>query len=160
MTLFGGKESEPWPKIRFQPLLFAALWVATFHVATIPGGGRFGMEQLVGGLWEWWLALSLGCPPLLLLSWWMIERCSGVWRYRGMFLRIGADVGQFLALVAFLWARIASTDPLTDARLYAWIVLSGCALFLLLCTERDSAMLIKTEQIARENRKAAADVEH
>ena len=123
----------------------------------VPGGGEFAIPDVLGPvMWPVWLTLGFWCPPQLLLSWWLIEKHTGKWRYRGLWLRLGADTGQLLALVAFLYSRLrtntAVVGGMTDAQIYAWIALSGCAFFILCCCGRDIHTLVVTEQVAKQAR--------
>lgn len=150
-TMWFQRDNDPWPAIRFQPILFLFLWIANWHIV-FPGGGNASIDTLGIGAWEMWLGTGFICPPLLLLSWWLIEKCNGRWRYRGMWLRLAADMGELGVVVAFLWARLASADPYTDARVYGWIAISSMVAFLLVLVGRDIAMLGVVERLATKTR--------
>lgn len=150
---------DPWPAIRFQPILFACIWVGTWHIA-YPGGGEASIGRLFQGLWTAWLITGFTCPPLLVLSWWLIAKCAGRWRYRGMWLRLAADIGGFAVMFTYLYARLTSDDPPSDARVFGWILLTGCAFFILLCAGRDAWMLVVTEHRATQIRRDATRDEH
>jgi len=138
--------------VRFQPIMFAFLWIAMWHIAS-PGGGNAAIDALGIAAWPIWLATGFLCPPLLLLSWWLIEKQQGRWRYRGMWMRLAADVGEFGVLAAFLWARLTSMDPVTDAREFGWIAISSMAAFLVALVARDIVMLGVVEHIATRDRR-------
>lgn len=142
------------PVVDFRPILFASLWLATWHVS-MPGGS--GMRQFGDAAWTGWVILGLLCPPLLFLSWWLIERTTGTWRYRGMYVRVAADAGQSLALMAYLYVRVISHDLNTDVRVYAWTVMLGCTLFILQCLGMDVSLIVKTERIAAQERRGLSE---
>lgn len=144
-------ELDPWPMVKYQPILFTFMWVAMWHIV-LPGGGNGAIDTLGITPWIIWLITGFTCPPLLLLSWYLIERCSGTWRYRGLWWRLAADIGEFGVLTAFLWARIAFVNPVTDAQVFGWIAISSMAFFLFRMVVRDVFILHAVRKLAAENR--------
>ena len=145
-----------WPVIRYQPILFLFLWIGTFHVV-LPGGGNASINALGGIAWVIWLVTGFACPPLLLLSWWLIDKQQGRWRYRGMWIRLSADMGELGVIFTFLWARLLSNDPPNDARVYGWIAITSMAVFMVFLVGRDIVMLSTVEHIAAEERHDQAE---
>lgn len=142
-----------WHRVAFQPLLFLFAWAATARIVMTdepPIPFRAVFHTYVGNAW---IGLGLLCPPLALLSWWLIRRCRRPGAtLAGMWVRLGADVGQFTVLLIYhivtavldLQARAQG-----ESRVYARYVVAACLVFSLLLIVRDVWALVVTERISR-----------
>lgn len=136
--------SENWRVLPFQPILFTFLFIAsatllindeTYHPA-FPGSVRFYL----------WASLGVICPVLAFVAWRLIKHHPGKARYRGFWIRLGADAGQFGSLTAFLIAQTG--DIRTAADLYAAEIVIATWFFMILWIVRDVWKLVLTESVA------------
>lgn len=127
------------------------LWGAALRIALTDTDSPIRFEEIISPTAAgWWLSLSLACPPQALLAWWLIKKSN--WKrgpLAGLWIRLGADVGQFLAIVTY-HAVVAFTTPLhsTEARVYARYAVGACILFVGVLVLRDVWALALTERVA------------
>lgn len=145
-TWFLAPDSKDWAIIRFQPMLYVALWVAAWLILLKGDFASIPIEQADTefGTPEIWLVLSLLSPPLALSSLWMIFRGSRRLTYPGFWVRLAADVGQFTAMVMYTIMRIT----VGDYHIYPVACLVASTLFVAHLVIRDVRRLIDTERLA------------
>ena len=140
------KGTDDWQRIAFQPRLYLGLWLGS--VAALLGGlpAAFLDDRGFVEVWAWaWSVLSLASAPAALLSLWMVNSANGKWKYRGLWLRIAADIGQFTALVVYAAERITfgGLGPYPTAILMAVLV------FVAHLVMRDMGRVHAVEKLAR-----------
>lgn len=143
------ENSEDWPLIPWQPFLFLAAWWGALFVVLFGDFSNIPPETadvVSGGVGWVWAGLSLVCPPLALGSLHLIRYRPGKWRYRGFWLRLAADLGQFTALVVYFTHTVA----FRDYHIYTMAILMASTFFVGMLVYRDVRFLIKTEFLARE----------
>lgn len=146
-TFLPPEHDDDWVLIPWQPLLFAATWVGALILLVVGDFANVPAETSDlnhGGAQYIWLALSLVCPPIGLWSLHMIRTGSGMTRYKGMWIRLGADLGQFTALATYLIARAVGGDY----RVYPSVIFAAATVFTALLVYRDVRSLVRTERLA------------
>lgn len=145
--------AEDWQRVSFQPMLYLATWIATWVIliagdfASIPETFRDEAAK-TQVLWSWG-ALGLLSPVIGIGSLRMITHGTGRWRYRGLWMRLGADVGQFAAMVIYLVLRIA----VGDYHVYPVACLASCGVFVMHLCFRDIRRLHEVESLAAKIRR-------
>lgn len=136
-----------WAVVPSQPVLNFFLFLATLAVIFIAPPISF--EELGIGWWVFvaWCALSLAGPLGVYAARLLILRCRGRRRLFGFWIRLAADVMQWVALSAYLVARIFA-EPFDDGLLYSQIAISGIWMLQLLWVVRDVWALILIERTA------------
>jgi hypothetical protein len=95
----------------FRPLLYVFTWLATVLVL-INGDFASVPEELrdnTDGIFWVWGGLSLCAPPIALLAAVLLHK-SPPCKYRAMWLRLGADLSQFVAILVYVIVRISIGD--------------------------------------------------
>jgi hypothetical protein len=152
---------QPWPIVPFAPLFFFAAFAGRFIV--MAGGGEEIPFDDVLGVYGYpiWLWLGILCPVMLVASWWMIFKKSGRWRYSGLWVRFGANMGMACALAGFILAYQAEERALLtrldDAHLMVLTLLTSIWVFLVVSVVRDVWVLVLTERVAHGVRNAGVD---
>lgn len=142
------KGAPDWQRIAFQPMLYLCLWIAAIIIlvkgdfATIPP--LFADEHSGNAFWIW-ASLSLICPPLALGSLWLIQSPHGEKKYRGLWLRIAADIGQLTAITVYLILRFA----IGDWHVYPMACIIACWIFVAHLVLRDAERIYTVEKLAR-----------
>lgn len=140
--------STDWAPLRFQPILFLVCWLGTIHVWATDNPPIGFAESLGHWGWPMWLTLSLSAPVMLAAAYAAVYLGSGYVRYMGLWLRLGANLGQLAALSAFLATFISQRGISNDYRLYFLFLAAGIVVFLVLMIVRDVWQLALTERIA------------
>lgn len=136
---FGGRTFAPgaWHRVAFQPILFAFAWSASVRI--IVGDGQpVPFDEMTHGTAIGWSVLSLVSPPLALLSWWLLlhsrrPRAALV----GMWTRLVADVGQFVALLVFHLATAFSEGWPDEVHVYTRYIFAAAIGFVAVLIVRD-----------------------
>lgn len=142
---------DPWHRVPFQPILYLMLWGAVLRMATTDTDKPIPFDSFFAtNVEEVWVALGLTCPPLALVAWWLITKCR--WKrssLAGLWVRLGADAGQFMALLTYHIA-VAFTGPHydTEGRVYARYVVGAAIMFVGVLVIRDIWALTLTEKLA------------
>lgn len=134
-------------------LLLAGLAVLILpHVSDIPfdtpavppiRGEYFSGGYTSGSYWVW-MGLTLTCPALVMLSYWLPSRVHDS-RYVAIWLRAAGDAGQIFALLALE----ASTIKLANADgIYRHILLLGYVVFCGTMLTRDVYLIVASERLA------------
>ena len=128
-------------------MLYLCLWIATILVVfrgdftSLPSDYVDNHHDSIFWLWA---GLSLVCPPLALGALHLIESSKGERKYRGFWLRLGADVGQACALTVYTLIRITTGD----FHVYPRGALIACVIFAWHLVMRDARRLIEVEKLA------------
>jgi hypothetical protein len=138
---------QAWAVVPSQPVLnfflFAAA-VAVILIDTPPiAFERLGVGQ---GLFFAWCVLSLSGPVGVSVSRQLITRCRLRKRLFGFWLRLAADLVQFLALAAFLVAR--QLAPVDDSLIFSQIAITGIWVLQGIWVLRDVWALVLIERTA------------
>lgn len=135
----------------FQPILYFVLWGATVRIAVTDDNVPLAFSQVLSSeAGTLWTALGLTCPPLALLSWWLVAK-STVSRaaLAGLWIRLGADVGQLTALITYHVVTVYSMPHVgTESRVYARYCVAAATLFVMALVARDMWALAATERLA------------
>ena len=134
--------------VLFQPILYAAMFAASVNKAIsnnppIPFGNAVGPYAP-----ELWIALSIWCPIMAAMSWWLIRRCA--WNraaLAGLWLRLGSDFGQFVALLVFYAVNLNFADN-DESHLYSHYVVGAVLVYVLHLIMRDVWSIVATERLA------------
>lgn len=104
-------------RVAFQPVLFLFLFAATFRVV-VTDHQPIRFDYVAPWAYVLWVVLGFGCPPLSLLSWWLIVKSR--WEASalvGIWLRLAADVGVFFFLLTFHLAGVLHCHEIVDCHL-------------------------------------------
>lgn len=151
------KNTPDWQRIAYQPMLYVALWIATLIIlikgdfAAIP---PIFADETTGTTYWLWTGLSLTCPPLGLFSLWMVQSANGVWKYRGLWTRLGADVGQLIALLIYIVLRFV----IGDWHVYPQATLLASTVFVAHLVLRDAERLWAVERLASKLHRIKSEV--
>lgn len=143
------EHSTDWVIVPWQPLLYLSMWIGALTLILFGDFANLPSETAdftgVGGI-DWaWTGLSILCPPIALGSLHLIKFRTGEKRYRGYWLRLAADIGQFTSLSMYIATRFADGDY----RVYPTSILIAAMLFIAALIYRDVRALIRTEILAR-----------
>jgi hypothetical protein len=136
--------SVNWRVLPFQPILYLGFFIAAILILF---AGIYHPNFGEDPTFFWWVVLSVLCPPLAFLSWLLIKKFPGKLRYMGLWLRLGADVGQFASFSSFLIAIAQNIDAIAS-EVYASWVFTTIWWFLIVLIMRDSWKLVLTERVA------------
>jgi hypothetical protein len=139
--------AESWRLIPFQPILFLAMWIGAWLVI-LTGNEPLHLENISEHIYTLWAGAGLTAPLLYLGSRFLILHKPGIWRYRGYWLRLAADVAEFAVLSSFLLSRFEVGFLDADYRTFALTILVGCDMFILFLIVRDIWKLALTESVA------------
>lgn len=145
--------TEDWQRVSFQPMLYTFTWIATWIILLFgdlstsahPGAFR---DESIDTFWIWG-SLGLTAPVLGIGSLRLITHGKGKWRYRGLWLRLCADIGQFTAMLLYTIARIG----VGDFHVYPVACMAACLLFVGHLNLRDIKRLREVEALAGEIRR-------
>lgn len=141
---------DSWHRVAYQPVLFTFLWGAAIRVAVSDQPGIPIDAVVSAGADEIWLTLSLVCPPLAFLSWFLIlksrlPRASLI----GLWLRLAADMGQFVALLVFhIVSLFLAVQRNAEIQVYYRYLTGATLVFVFLLALRDIWSLLLTERLA------------
>ena len=143
--------SSAWHRVPFQPILYFFLWAATIRIVVVDDVIPIPFKEELGESAETtWNILSLICPPLSLLSFWLMFRSllpraalAGLW------VRLAADVGQFVSLLTFHIANALATGWGDESAIYSRYINGAVLAFVLLLVVRDVWALLITDRLAR-----------
>ena len=133
---------EGWRTIPFQPVLYLFLWGATFRLWIEPST-PLAFEEVLGNtsFYGIWLAIGIACPPMALLSWFLIQMVSGAWRLRGMWFRFAADIGVFVMILSY-HITVVIVNPSNESRIFSRYVVAAAMVFVLGLIVRDAWALV------------------
>lgn len=104
------KGIEDWQRIAFQPMLFSFMWIGAVLHLVFGDLTAVHRDDLAGGVYVAWMGLSLITPPMALAALALIVHATGRWRLRGLWLRLGADIGFTAAMSTYLVVKLGSGD--------------------------------------------------
>lgn len=131
-------------RFSFRSFLYVATWVAVLIVITkgdyaaIP---RELQDDAEGAFWVW-AGLSLWSAPTALLADHLIRR-SAKCKYRAMWLRLGADLAQFISLLVYMILRVYTGDY----HVYSTAVVVSALLYIAYLVAWDAGQLVDVERI-------------
>ncbi len=140
--------SSAWRRVPFQPVLYLLLWAGSVRI--ILGDAPPVPFDNVG---PWvdvgWNVLSVASPPLALWSWWLIlhsrlPRAALV----GLWMRLSADVGQFIALLVFHLATALKDGWPGESHAYMRYAYAAVMAFVWMLILRDSWAISVTNRLA------------
>lgn len=134
----------------FQPILYLSMWLAALIILVVGDRHTVPFPDNANALYWVWGGLSLTCPMLALLALRMLRRdtTNSRWKYRGLWVRLGADIGQFTAMSVYLALRISEGDY----HVYPTAALMAGAVFVLHLIIRDVKRLHRVEGLATDLR--------
>lgn len=142
-----GMFDQAWAIVPSQPVLNVFLFAAVLAVIFIDSPPiAFGSLGVGQGLFYAWCLLSLAGPVGICAARYLIMRCKRRRRLFGFWLRSAADIMQFLALSAYLCARLVV--PVDDGLIYAQIVITGIWVLQGIWVIRDIWALVLIERTA------------
>lgn len=143
-----------WHHVAAQPLIFFFLWCAALRITFTEDFPHIRFQQVFAPWVEGvWLATGLLCPVLALVAWWLIVGSS--WSRSslfGLWVRFGADLGQFTALLTFHVAVVMTSPTMpgvTEARIYLRYALAGVMAYVAALVVRDVWAIMSTNSLAR-----------
>lgn len=131
--------------VSFRSMLYLGTLLATVILLT---HGDFTsipeeLQDETGGIFWVWGGLSLWAPPTALLADWLIRK-SPPCKYRAMWIRLGADLSQLVAMVIYLVMRLY----LGDYHIYTMGLLFAVIVYVFHLVLWDSEQLIGVEKLA------------
>lgn len=138
---------QTWATVPSQSVLNFFLFIAALAVIVIDTP-PISFEKLgVGpGLFYAWCVLSLAGPAGVMVSRHLIMKCRHRKRLFGFWLRFASDLMQFVALTAYLTARLFV--PIDDALIFSQILISGIWVLQGIWVLRDAWALVLIERTA------------
>lgn len=143
-----------WHHVAAQPIIFFCLWCAALRITFTEDFPHIRFQQVFAPWVEGvWLATGLLCPVLALASWWLIAGSS--WPRSslfGLWVRLGADLGQFIALLTFHVAVVltqSSLQGVTEARIYLRYALAGVMAYVGALVVRDIWAIMSANSLAK-----------
>jgi hypothetical protein len=145
--LFGG---DNWHRAPFQGILYLFLWAAAIKISVTGDQPIPFSETLDPFSMGVWTVLSLACPPMAFMAWWLIIR-SRLPRAAliGLWVRLAADVGQFAALLAYHLVTLNADLVTGEALIYLHYLTAAVLAFCLILVMRDLWSIVATERLAR-----------
>lgn len=139
------KGIEDWQRIAFQPMLYTCMWIGAVLHILVGDVTAVQRDTAVGGVYGAWIGLSLFTPPMALAALILIVHTSGRWRLRGLWLRLGADVGFTAAMSTYLVVKLGSGD----FHIYIVWTLVAIVVFCAHLVMRDTTRLRQVETMSR-----------
>lgn len=135
-----------WVVVPFQPVLYFFIFGASIRLGT-------NREQpidfdgfIAPGFYELWVFLGIIGPLITLLSWWLIQKVSGRWRFIGLWLRLSGDVQVFTIILAY--HIITTAQARTESTIYSRYIVGASIIFVIAMIIRDVWVLVVTERLA------------
>lgn len=133
------KVDLPW-----EPWLHCGVWIAVLYALI---HGDWPAVPPINGV-DWvWVSFGLTSPTVGFTSVWMLKYQTGKPRYIAIWLRMIADVGLSVAILAYLITRLAS-GMLWVSGVLGDTILLFAAWFTLTLVSRDMRLIIATERLA------------
>ena len=151
--------SSSWAPIRFQPILYFFMFgagIRLLHKGTEPHTFE---EVLRSDLYGAWLGMVILAPVVALLSWVMIEKLSGRWRFIGMWLRLTSSIGSLTVLTVYHAVIAFHQGDTGETQIFSRYMIGSILIFVCSLLIRDIWTLVITERLAgRIHRGARYDV--
>ena len=139
------KDTMDWQRIAFQPMLYTFMWIGAVLHLVVGDVTAVHRDDLAGGVYAAWMGLSLITPPMALAALALIVHATGRWRLRGLWLRLGADIGFTAAMSTYLVVKLGSGDFHT----YSVFTLVAIVVFCAHLVMRDVKRLRQVETMSR-----------
>ena len=140
---------DSWHRVPFQPILYFFLWSATLRIV-ITDNPPIRFEFIGTYTYTAWATAGLLCPPLALFAWWLMKRSK--WR-RGplaaLWIRLGADLGQLVALLTYHIVSVFTVYNLqNESRIYARYCVGAATMLVIALVLRDLWSIVLMERVA------------
>ena len=149
---FGSRTFAPdrtFGRVAFQPILYLVLWAAAIRLGLSDYTNIPFREVLTGWTEALWEALSIGCPPLAGVAWWMIVHRPPRAKLAGHWLRLSADIGMLVAVLTYHVATVLGQSQWRDdATIYSRYLTGSVILFLAVLVVRDVWVLVTINRLA------------
>ena len=142
------KGIEDWQRIAFTPMIYTCMWIGAVLHLTVGDVTAIERDDAPAGVYQAWMGLSLLTPPMALAALALIVHTTGRWRLRGLWLRLGADVGFLAAMSTYLIVKLGSGD----FHIYSVWTLIAIIIFCVHLVMRDTRRLRQVEAMSREFR--------
>ncbi len=141
--------SSAWRRVPFQPVLYLLLWAGSVRII-LGDAPPVPFDNVDPWVDVGWNVLSVASPPLALWSWWLIlhsrlPRAALV----GLWVRLAADAGQFIALLTFHLATALKDGWPGEAHAYMRYAFAAVMAFVLTLIARDLWSISVTNRLAR-----------
>ena len=137
---------DGWSLIAFQPILYLFILGAALRLWINQDEPINFNDVVIEGFYPVWLALGIGGPVLALISWYMIQKCSGRISFIGLWLRLSADIQVFTVVLTY---HIQSASRFaTESRIFSRYIVGATLIFLVCLMIRDAWVLFITERLA------------
>lgn len=146
-TIRGGDPEDSWKQLSFRPILYLCTWVSALVILMFGDFTSFPPETRDNAAdWLFWVwgGLSLGAPIMGLVAIRLIFSPHGASKYRGMWLRFGADCTQFIAILAYTVMRFT----VGDYHIYTMGVLAAVLLYVFHLVMMGGQQLLGVEILA------------
>ena len=138
--------AQDWRIMAFQPLLYLFIFGASIRLALSDSEPpRF--DVITDGFYQIWLGLGIIGPLLATAAWFCVKHLSGIWKFRGMWFRLGADLMMFTNLFTYHIASLVLHED-NQTRIFSRYVFGASMLFVLVLIMRDVWSLVLTERLA------------
>lgn len=147
---------DDWAKVAFQPILYLTLWIAAVVIFIVGDRHTVPFPDNVNPLFWVWGGLSIVCPLAALGAVRLLRHASNPrWKYRGLWLRLAADIFQLTAMSAYLAMRMAEGDY----QIYPVAALIAATVFVGHLVMRDCKHLKQVENLATDLRNGHGDLQ-
>lgn len=140
---------KEWRIMAYQPVLYFFVFGASirlWHNNTTPPN----FDVIAHDFYNIWLGMGIAGPLLALLSWHLIKNKRGIWGFRGMWLRIAADICVLANILSYHIALNNLNAPLVyaEGRIYSRYIVGSTIIMCLIWIIRDLWTLTVTEILA------------
>ena len=135
--------------VAYEPIMYLFLWGAALRIVFTDDLATIPFREVLP-LWAEaaWSITSLVSPILAFLAYWLMFKSTAHGSsLAGLWIRLTADTGQFIALITFHLAT-ASNDRLNESLLYGRYISAGTILFIFCTIVRDVWSLTLTHKLA------------
>jgi len=139
-----------WHRVAFQPVLYLFMWAAIVRVI-VTQAEPIRFDAISPWLYGVWAAGGIVCAPLAGVAWYLIVKSR--WRFGSLFgcyLRLGADVGMLLTLLAFHLVRVMCHQCHNlEENIFSRYMIASLLMFLLSLVVRDLWAIVSITVIAK-----------
>lgn len=140
--------SSSWAAIRFQPILYLFMFGAGIRLWR-KGTEPVAFEEILrSDLYGVWLGMVIVAPLGALLSWILIEKCSGRWRFIGMWIRLTSSIGALTVLMTYHAVSAFHQRDALETQIFARYMIGAILIFSCFLLVRDIWTLVITERMA------------
>ena len=138
---------RPWRLLAFQPVLYFFIWGSAIRLTIDQDPPPNFAVTIAPGFYDVWLTLGAICPLIALLSWFLIQKCSGRKRFLGMWFRLSADLGILTTLFTYHIVNVFNDAP-SESRIYGRYLQGAILIFTIGLVVRDVWTLVIVERLA------------